>query len=403
MHEITFKEILAFLQRAVYSVDRRLPNHGEQVAYLAWATSWQLGFRDERLLRLMASAMLHDIGACDPEERQRISDFELLQPLDHCVTGYLLLRDLGPDPEMARFILYHHHRWDVHARTAIRGIPYAEESAILHLADRMAILFSQSGQEFPERVSRFFERTADEGLFNPDHVRPFLQLALETDLLDKLVSGDYLSEIYGMLNTVPLREREIKGYLWMLAGLVDFRHSRLTGHTEAVLAMVRQLLEWQGIADPETLWIVEQAILIRNAGRLALPPETYCWELNADSGERLTAVIRQIDRNNADIVAGLPGLEANGFGIAERLQRTIALADIVVSLMEAGMESGQVFVMLSQLASMEFFDEAECGLMKNRLEMVLPQIDKARTEALVKNYTIVEDHRSLSQRIRLQF
>jgi hypothetical protein len=225
---------------------------------------------------------------------------------------------------------------------------------------------------------------------------------LETDLLDKLVSGDYLSEIYGMLNTVPLREREIKGYWWMLAGLVDFRHSRLTGPTEAVLAMVRQLLEWQGITDPETLQTVERAILIRNAGRLALSPETYSWELNDSGGELLTAAIRQTGRNNADIVAGLPGLETNGFGITESLQRTIALADVVVSLLESGMESGQVFVMFSQFASMEFFSAAECELMRNRLELVLPQIDKARTDALVKNYTIVEDHRSLSQRIRQQ-
>lgn len=402
MRQVTFKDIMSFIQRTVYSVDHRLPNHGEQVAYLSWAMFWHLGFREQDLLRLVVAAMLHDIGACDPEERQKLSELELFHPLDHSISGYLLLRELSPDPETAPVILYHHSRWDHRFATAVDGIPYPDESSVIQLVDRVAILFNQSDKNLYERVERFFSQPQSEGRFDVAHILLFRQLCQETDLLDKLVSGDYFREIHGVLDTVPLQGRELAQYLHLLAALIDCRSPPSVGHTEVVLEVVRQLLAGQGISSPEELLAAETAILIRNAGRLSLPANAFPQDSDGDGGQRLIGLIRQIRQANAAIVSGLPGLEIAGFWIPDELQRLITLADVMVSLLERGMENGQAFILVNRIAAPEFFGLDDCALLAGRMATILHHVDKARNAALVRYHTILEDHRSLSQKIRQQ-
>jgi response regulator RpfG family c-di-GMP phosphodiesterase len=353
MKQITAKDVLVLIQRTVNSVDHRLENHGEQVAYMSWVMFWMMGYRESDLLRLTALAMMHDIGAYKPDEQRRLTEIEVFNPHEHCVYGYLFLREFSPDPALAPVILYHHWKWN-HRDRLIAGMPIPKEASVIHLVDRVSVLFAQAGRDLKPAVLKFFPLQRD-SWFDPELVDQLLRLTAETDFVDKLVNGDYLTDVYQLLDGAPVSDEELLEYMQLLSNVIDFRGHHTACHSRQVQAVAGELCEMTGITDPEERRKCELAALVQGVGRMSVPVDAFAMKGVVRSGDEQLAIISKTRQATADILAGggfrnlSEAVADGGAGMVPSGKEIVVVADAFVSLIEGHMDSENAVHLLKRM------------------------------------------------------
>lgn len=270
MRKYTLKDILLTIQRTIDSVDNRLTNHGEQVGYLCLHMGRELGYSDEQLTELTALAMVHDIGAYKVEERRKMIEFEITSPHEHAVYGYLFLREFSPLAHLAKVILYHHWRFD-RRRFALPGMPVPDESLLIHLADRVSVLFAHYGNRIKSEITGRISPIAGT-IFHPRYARLLENLTQQTDIIDKLMDGSYLEEIYSFLEKSPINSEQANSYLAMLVQAIDFRSRQTVTHSVSVVSAAVQIAELVGLS-PDEKNMIEVAALLHDVGKMTTPIE----------------------------------------------------------------------------------------------------------------------------------
>ena len=73
MQKITLRNIIDIIQKTLNSIDDRLVNHGEQVAYIMLCILKEQGeYSKEEILRICTVSIFHDIGAYKTSEREKL-------------------------------------------------------------------------------------------------------------------------------------------------------------------------------------------------------------------------------------------------------------------------------------------------------------------------------------------
>ena len=91
--EVTLKQMILIIHKAINSVDSRLFNHGEQVAYIMMNLLKADGnYSDEEILEICAISVFHDIGAYKVAERDKLVHIDTISPFDHAVYGALFIK-----------------------------------------------------------------------------------------------------------------------------------------------------------------------------------------------------------------------------------------------------------------------------------------------------------------------
>ena len=75
--EVTLKQMILIIHRTINSVDKRLLNHGEQVAYIMLNLLKAEGsYSDEEILEICAISIFHDIGAYKVAEIDKLVEID---------------------------------------------------------------------------------------------------------------------------------------------------------------------------------------------------------------------------------------------------------------------------------------------------------------------------------------
>lgn len=189
------RDAIAVLASAIEAHEPSIYGHPRQVAYLAQAISWALGWEEERVTSIEIGALLHDLG------KIVISDTILKKPgplteeeynevKKHPEAGAQLLAAGGPYLEAAiPYALYHHERYDG------QGYPYGLagedipiEGRILAVADAFEAMISDRPYRKrmePELALEIIERSAG-SQFDPKIAAVFLK-AWETGYIQALL------------------------------------------------------------------------------------------------------------------------------------------------------------------------------------------------------------------------
>ena len=132
-------------------IDKRIVNHGERVAYIAYEIykhgdlEYKIDFN-----KLFILSIFHDIGAFKTEEIDDMLMFDDIDYLNHCIYGYLFLRDLTPLKEFSEAILYHHLSFNKLLEIDTKFKDYA---AIIYLADKLDVYFSNGNELTKEMLT----------------------------------------------------------------------------------------------------------------------------------------------------------------------------------------------------------------------------------------------------------
>lgn len=288
-------DIVYPLTRAVDMMDEALSHHHSQVGYLAYRLGEIMGLSPEDRRNIAIAGVLHDIGGFSLRERLDVLQFEDTQPGEHAVAGYFLLKGFRPLEAAAEIIRFHHHPWGFGAGAVFEDGLVPIGSHVVHLADRVAVLFSRSEPVLGQvgRVVETIEACRDR-VFHPEAV----------DALKHLAGKDYVwleARANGAENllrqtAMPLMEDLDLDDLLMLSRLIcriiDFKSEFTATHSSGVAAAALALARRIGFSESECK-MMEMAAYLHDLGKLAIPSEIL------EKPGKLTLTERSVMRTHA--------------------------------------------------------------------------------------------------------
>ena len=181
---------LAALSAVVEDRDPFARGHALRVAVLAHSIARRVGFDRDRIARLRAGAVLHDIGkiAVPADVLVKpgpLDPGELMQIRRHPTAGARILRAVGAALDALPCVLYHHERWDGGGYPSGRAqteIPL--EARILAIADAFDAMTTNRPYRAARRADaalRELEHCAG-SQFDPMLVEAFIIACYEGDL-----------------------------------------------------------------------------------------------------------------------------------------------------------------------------------------------------------------------------
>lgn len=263
--EVTLKQMIQVIHRAVNSMDKRLLNHGERVAYIMLNLLKADGnYSKEEILEICALSIFHDIGAYKVAERDKLVDIDTKAPFNHAIYGSLFIKYFSPLSNLYNIVLTHHFTMKYYTEKDIEII--SKEGYILSFAD------------YIDRIYACKNKLAKDYIINnnkeylQEHVELLIKADDRFDFMNKLLNGSYVQELYDFFETKTLTREEVLSYSKMLAYSIDFRSEATVKHTIFVEDVSYQIGKLYGLNE-EKLTKIRIAAALHDVGKISIPVE----------------------------------------------------------------------------------------------------------------------------------
>ncbi len=262
------KNIAQMMRKALNTLDYRLMDHGERVAYLVLKQLQQSETCcDKALLEACYLSMFHDIGAFKTEHLNSLSDintlfsFELKHALEHATYSYLFLKNFSFLKGHADAILYHHVPYDVLKTTECANKTIA---SMIFLADKVDIFITKGTVKTVRDVFAMLRNP----VFNPQAVELLCALEIEQKVISKTMNGQYLDEFIAFLTDNPLNEKQVTSLIGMLPYAIDFRSEHTVTHTVTTVEVSETIARLMDLPH-EDVQKVYYGALLHDVGKIA--------------------------------------------------------------------------------------------------------------------------------------
>ncbi len=251
---IKLYDLMVSLSSAMDLVAPDLFNHHQQVAYLSYHLGKEMGLGAEESLDLFMAGIVHDIGSLSMKERLVMIRDELEEINTHAFRGASLLERYPPFAPMASIIRYHHLPWNHGEGAAFDGKAVPLLSHIMHLADRICVLFTGSKHtllQLPEVLARIQE--GEGSRFLPSGVDAMMKLAVREHIWLELNDRDPLHFLHkdNALYSMELDLDEVLQISEIFSHVIDFRSRFTATHSAGVAHTARMLGEMSGMSSSE--------------------------------------------------------------------------------------------------------------------------------------------------------
>jgi len=263
--EVTLKQMILIIHRAVNSVDKRLLNHGEQVAYIMMNLLKADGsYSDEEILEICAVSVFHDIGAYKVTEIDKLVEVDTRKPIDHAVYGALFIKYFSPLSDLYNIVLTHHFTFKYFEDKQMNVM--CKEGLLLNFADYIDRVYlnkkSFNKGDFEDNKGNYLK----------EHIDLFVEADRKFDFVSKIVNGTFKDELYSFFETKIITREEVISYSKMLAYSIDFRSEATVKHTITVEAISYQIAKICGL-DEEKLTRIRIASVLHDIGKIGIPVE----------------------------------------------------------------------------------------------------------------------------------
>jgi len=383
--EVTLKQMITVIHKTINSVDKRLLNHGERVAYIMLnLLKADSSYNEDEISKLCTLAIFHDIGAYKVTERDKLVEIDTVTPINHAVYGSLFIKYFSPLSDLYNIVLSHHFS-EKYLEDNHMGIG-CKEGILLALSDYLDRLYSNTiGLD-----QNYIDEKCKEN-YSIEYINLFFKADKEFNIIDKLKDCSYVKELYEFFEQKIITRDEVIAYSKMLAYSIDFRSESTVKHTIAVEAISYQIAKLYGL-DERRLSRIKVAAALHDIGKIGIPVEIL------EKPGKLTPNEFEIMKSHAligyNILSGLniddirdigtlhhEKLDGTGypFGIkGEELTaeiRIVAIADIVSAL-------------LGQRSYKEEFNKDKIiKILKNMIDY--KKIDLYITNLLIENYDYI--------------
>lgn len=266
-------ELIDALATALDAINPAVDTHHKQVCYITAAIAEELGVPRQDYNDLFVAAYLHDIGSLPLVERMKILEFEMKSPHLHAELGYNLLTKFPHINATAALVRFHHVPWNYGAGNTFRGLPVPRLSHVIHLADRIAVLYDRKKPVFSQ-VEGIRETIASfAGLqFDPEHVAAFAKVSEREVFWLDLSFGAFDRTLRRMchLPRVVVNLDELLDISKFFALVVDCRSRFTATHSGGIAACAAELGRLAGMSRNECK-MLKIAGYLHDIGKLAVP------------------------------------------------------------------------------------------------------------------------------------
>lgn len=257
------------MRRALNTLDYRLMDHGERVAFLVLSF-----FRSDgnctpiQLKKICYLCMLHDVGAYKTELIDSLVDantlfrFEVRNTFAHSIYSYLFLKECTFLDEYVHSVLFHHFPYDRLIKTDCENKLLASR---MFLADRLDIMITKGRAKTAGDVFHYL----DNPVFSKDDIARLKELELQSGLVTRLIENTYLDELFQFLETKNLEDDQIASLAEMLPNTIDFRSESTVTHTAATVEIALALAELFSMT-PKQKQDIYYGALLHDIGKISV-------------------------------------------------------------------------------------------------------------------------------------
>jgi len=263
--KVTLKQMILVIHRTINSVDKRLLNHGERVAYIMLNLLKSEGsYSEEEILKLCTISVFHDIGAYKVTEIDKLVEIDTKTPIEHAVYGALFIKYFSPLSDLHNIVLTHHFTLK-YFKDRNKSV-ICKEGLLLNFADYIDRIYLNK-----RALTRDFIKE-HKGNYLEEHIDLFLEADRNFDFFNKLLNGSYVEELYNFFETKNLSRESVISYSKMLAYSIDFRSEATVKHTILVEAISYQMAKLYGLSE-ERQTRIKVASVLHDIGKIGIPVE----------------------------------------------------------------------------------------------------------------------------------
>lgn len=263
--KVTLKQMILVIHRTINSVDKRLLNHGEQVAYIMLNLLKTEGnYSDEEILKICTISIFHDIGAYKVSNIDNLEDIDTTNPINHAVYGALFIKYFSPLSDLYNIVLTHHFTFN-YFKDKHKSI-MSKEGLLLNFADYIDRIYLNRKALIKDYIKDNKEN------YLKEHIDLFVEADRKFDFLGKLLNGSFVEELYSFFETKILTREEVISYSKMLAYSIDFRSESTVKHTILVEAISYQIAKLYGLNE-EKQTRIRVASVLHDIGKIGIPVE----------------------------------------------------------------------------------------------------------------------------------
>ena len=272
---INLYDVLACISNTEGLVSSKLSNHHQQVAYLAFRLSEQLGLPREQQYEIFIAALIHDIGALSTREKLELIETEPLNINDHAFRGAKLLEGFKPLQGAAQIIKYHHVPWDYGNGKNHMGMDVPLASHIIHISDRTCTSINLERNvlsQMPEILAKIQSKA--NSVFREDLVEALTELGKKEYIwLDLALPAPAKKIIQmGVFNILTLDVDDIVDLSKIFSHIIDFRSRFTARHSAGVAKTAQRLAELAGFSPYECKMMLIAGYL-HDLGKIAINDE----------------------------------------------------------------------------------------------------------------------------------
>jgi HD-GYP domain-containing protein (c-di-GMP phosphodiesterase class II) len=264
-------KLVQCLSLVIDHISRKLHQHHQRVAQIAWLISREMKLDPEESYDLFLAGLVHDCGAISLKERLDELVFDHRDDFLHPHAGHYLLTRFKPFTRIADIIRFHHVSWETSAEH--EQIPVS--SRVLHFADKISSRFDETiPVEQQKKEITTLVKTEAGRLFKPEVVNAFLRVIDSNDAWDSLFFHPSSTTVAQSVEPVlvPFGKRERDQFSQLLCQLIDFKSPYTACHSTGVGFVAGELGRLLGL-DTKTRGQLVMAGQLHDIGKLGLPSE----------------------------------------------------------------------------------------------------------------------------------
>ncbi len=405
------KHLMEMIVQCLNQMDERLTGHGERVAYgMLTLLDADGSFSSEEKAKIIWTMLLHDIGSFHNPDIKDLLKKETDTAFSHSRYGYLFLNYLGPFPEYAGVVLYHHSgrkeadRSDMPKRLK-------RLSKCLQVLDAVDLKQVGNPSVTLEQMENFLNAMNTER-YEEDSIRAVKEMLPK--LMRVLKSQEEIHQVLlGHLEQMRISQDIQEQLLRMLVSSIDFRSHYTALHCAVMVRVSDLLAQLCGLEEKERRQVHLGAIL-HDLGKIAIPSEILespgklegkDWEIMKSHVSITEKILKGHVEEEVLQIAVRHHETLNGqgypYGIGEQglslPQRIAAVADIASALSEErsykpAFPLEEVLEILENLAENGRICPYVFGVLKKNKDMVYEEALKAGMEARAMYETIYTEY-----------
>ena len=269
------KKILVSLIKSIDLYNYLLKDHHRRTAIISYHLANHFKLPVEELRSLVLAASLHDIGAMYVDERDKLLELDVETPEPHEKLGAMILQGFAPFERISRIIRHHHIVYNDVASGKIASDEVPRECYFLHLADRIDVLYTLSGDDrtkVPEITEKILERFGS--VFAPFLEETFKEVASSSNFWLSINQSSFHELLINNLSDefVSLRMQDVRDLAVVFSRIVDFKSPWTFSHSQSVGVIAKRLGELMEL-DEKTCFELEIAGLLHDIGKIGIPSE----------------------------------------------------------------------------------------------------------------------------------